>query len=176
MLQTRHRARTPSVAGGELPGDGELTLVVAADGHLGPVEPFEVEVDAPDEPRPAAEREVVSADEAALIAANQLRISALHEQRYGGINSFGDLVVSIVWSTMPRRSRPDHRPQLPPRTSAERPAGARGRRRGSLVSSLRLLTRMRRRLDAVTVDDAALEDELEPLYKHGNRLFRGGGR
>jgi hypothetical protein len=28
-------------------------------------------------------------------------------------------------------------------------------------------------LDAVNVDDTALEDELEPLYQHGNKMDNG---
>jgi hypothetical protein len=47
------------------------------------------------------------------------------------------------------------------------------------VTPAALVRRVRADLDAVNIDDRALEDELEPLYEHGNKMdngFSGGWR
>jgi hypothetical protein len=36
-----------------------------------------------------------------------------------------------------------------------------------------IVQRATRRLDEVNVDDTELEDELEPLYEHGNKMDSG---
>jgi len=215
MLRTRHRARSSLAAGGDLLAGGELKLVVAPDGHLEPAEP-RAAIDAPAQPKRAAEPESLSAEDAALIAANRRRISALHEQRYGGITSFGDLFASagrpaiaafgvaavarvvifgralplaaglpllvvcvgVFWITLRGETRQDRR-QRASRAAEERRDGAPAGRRGGALGVLRPLSRMRRSLEAVTVDDTELEDELERLYEHGNKMdsgFWGVGR
>jgi hypothetical protein len=188
---------------------------VAPGGDIKPAEP-PVEDNAPALPaRAAAEPETVSAEEAALIAANRRRISALHEQRYGGITSFGDLFastgrpaiaafavaavarivifgralplaaglplllvsVALFWITLRRETRQNGR-QRALQAADERGAGSQAGRRGGPLRALRPLSRIRRSLDAVIVDDTELEDELEPLYEHGNKMDNGfwGGR
>ena len=209
MLRTRHRGRTRPVLDSGLLAGGELTLVVAADGHLEPAEPLAAAIDPPAEPRRAPEAEVPSAADAALIAANRRRISALHEERYGGITSFGDLFASsgrgviavfgvaavvrivifgrvlplaaglallaaslvLVCFAIRGQTRKKHRERSRP--SAAPSDGSRSRAGQRRLGTVRPLRRMSRALDAVIVDDTELEDELEPLYEHGNKMDSG---
>jgi hypothetical protein len=41
------------------------------------------------------------------------------------------------------------------------------------VTPAALVRRIRADLDAINIDDTALEDELEPLYQHGNKMDNG---
>jgi hypothetical protein len=197
------------VADDGLLADGELRLVVAPDGHLEPAEPLAATIDPPAEPRRAPEAEVLPAGDAALIAANRRRISELHEQRYGGITSFGDLFASsgrgviavfgvaaviriaifgrvlplaaglallaaaLVLVCFTLRDQTRRKRHERSRPSGAKSGGSRSRRGHSFLGSVRPLRRMSRALDAVIVDDTELEDDLEPLYEHGNKMDNG---